>query len=431
MAVVVLSVATVALGWVGQGMRPFTLTDFPPFTVLLVAAAFSAGLRFGRGGEQVSFSFTTVVLLAAIPIVGPVGAVLLGIGSALLDARQGWWAAWVFNGMMFAVSAAVASLVYGATGGTFTLGAMSGADLVMRIGVPLLLADLAFCLTNLFIVLLVSLAEPGGRRRAVVKGVIGTLPFYLAWAIVAFVLVTLWGPAGVGPISVLLVLVPLIVTRHVHELFAGERLVRGSVIKALARAGREDGAEAHGERVHRYALAIASDLGIRATPALEYAMRLHAVGMVRPCSLRGILEHDAKAQAQRDTTATSEILCLIDFLGETCEAVSHQCEWYDGTGGPEGLSGGDIPLGARILAVADAADVLVNSSEDVHPEAAAVEVLRGAAGTRFDPEIVEALARSVVRTDLRTRRSGPLRIRRARPSSLGVTTRARRSGASA
>lgn len=409
MATTVIAVLTIVLTSTVADQRATGLADFPAFTVLLVAAAASAGLRFGQGGGQrVSFSFTAVLLLAAIPLVGPVGAVLLGVGAAILDARQGWWQAWVLNGAMFGLSAAVASVVYTFSGGAFLYGrtplpvgppspAHGVWDLVLGVGLPLMLADIAFLSTNLAVLLIATRKDPKSPSRAsITAGALRTVPSFLAWGLVAFVIVVLWGPGQLEILALLLVIAPLVVTRRIHELFSAERRVRANIMNALARAGRDDGMEAHGERVVRYATSVATELGLRPSERseLHYSARLHGVGMAERCDWR-IRVGDGRADAERAALAASDVVNHIDFLHAVSDAVRHEAEWFDGTGGPHGLSGSDIPILARILAVADAADVLVTRSQADHPEVEAVRELRLRAGSRFDPDVVEALVRAL------------------------------------
>lgn len=401
---------TAAITWQIRGLRPLRLDDAFAFTLLLVAAAVSAGLRFGRSEERVSFSFTAVVLLAAIPLVGPVGAVLLGIGAAVLDARQGWWQAWVFNGLMFGLSAAVASWAYAIAGGAVLSGGvlhLAGVPLVLgdqpvraltaHVGMPLIVADAAFLATNLVVLLTVTPRDPTTPSRLmVVRGMIRTIPTFLAWALVAFVVVVLWGPGGLDVIALVLVTAPLVVTRHMHGLFSAERRTRARLVEAIGGAGRDEGVRAHDDRVARYAASIAQTMGVRAADrtALQAAARLHAVGMPEPCGVDVRADTDRAAAVVQAVTA-HEVVGRIGFLAPAATAVRHEGEWFDGSGGPFGLAGESIPLLARILAVADAADALVTSSESARSDVEALARLRNFAGTRFDPEVVSALATSL------------------------------------
>jgi HD-GYP domain-containing protein (c-di-GMP phosphodiesterase class II) len=81
-------------------------------------------------------------------------------------------------------------------------------------------------------------------------------------------------------------------------------------------------------------------------------------------------------------------------IGSVAEWVLHHHERWDGTGYPDGLAGTDIPLGARILFVADAFDAM--TSDGLYGKACsaddALSELVLCAGTQFDPEVVAALA---------------------------------------
>ena len=77
--------------------------------------------------------------------------------------------------------------------------------------------------------------------------------------------------------------------------------------------------------------------------------------------------------------------------------IRHHHEWYDGTGYPDGLKGEEIPLGARIISVADAYISMTTQysyREATSQEEALVE-LRRCSGTQFDPEIVRAFCHAM------------------------------------
>ena len=88
-----------------------------------------------------------------------------------------------------------------------------------------------------------------------------------------------------------------------------------------------------------------------------------------------------------------EILREIAFLGEAKLVVRHHHERWDGTGYPDGLAGEGIPLAARIFAVADALDAMTTDRpyRPASPLARRATIIAAAAGTQFDPGVVEAL----------------------------------------
>jgi putative two-component system response regulator len=84
-----------------------------------------------------------------------------------------------------------------------------------------------------------------------------------------------------------------------------------------------------------------------------------------------------------------------EALARAEQIARHHHERWDGTGYPSGLQGNQIPVGARIVHVADVYDVLVHERpyrESFTPEAAAAEIAQGA-GSEFDPEVARAFAR--------------------------------------
>ena len=89
----------------------------------------------------------------------------------------------------------------------------------------------------------------------------------------------------------------------------------------------------------------------------------------------------------------------IEFLSNSTEAILHHHERMDGLGYPSGLRGEQTPLLARVIAVADAFDSLTTSRShrEAHTVQEALAELHERAGTQFDPLVVEALDRSLVR----------------------------------
>ena len=83
----------------------------------------------------------------------------------------------------------------------------------------------------------------------------------------------------------------------------------------------------------------------------------------------------------------------INFLSEVVPYINYHKERWDGKGEPEGLKGRSIPLGSRIIAIADAYCAMI--SERTYREAMsnekAIEIIKSEAGTKWDPEVVEYL----------------------------------------
>jgi HD-GYP domain-containing protein (c-di-GMP phosphodiesterase class II) len=98
---------------------------------------------------------------------------------------------------------------------------------------------------------------------------------------------------------------------------------------------------------------------------------------------------------QRHAEEGARIIDRLGFLNDAVPAIHHHHERFDGTGYPDRLQGEDIPLGARIIHVADALDSMLTTRiyRAARPAAEALQELRLAAGTQFCPRCVTALER--------------------------------------
>jgi putative nucleotidyltransferase with HDIG domain len=175
-----------------------------------------------------------------------------------------------------------------------------------------------------------------------------------------------------------------------------------STLSALVAAldAREQETSDHSQRVVRFTLAIAERMGIGA-PELDEVARgalLHdigKIGVVDAILLKpGPLTPAEWVEMRKHPEIGFTILQGIPFLSQASQIVlSHQERW-DGNGYPRGLKGHEIPLGARIFAIADTLDAIVSDRpyrKGSSFEDARAEILR-CSGTQFDPAAVDAFA---------------------------------------
>jgi putative nucleotidyltransferase with HDIG domain len=150
-----------------------------------------------------------------------------------------------------------------------------------------------------------------------------------------------------------------------------------------------------------YAVAIGEtmELSLDRIGLLRFAGLLHDLGklgvaeeiLVKPSSLTD----EEMARVRRHSEVGASIVEQIRVLEELTPIVRHHHEHFDGKGYPDGLAGEQIPLEARILAVADAYEAMTGKRthrKRLAPASARLELQRGA-GTQFDPDAVEALLR--------------------------------------
>jgi putative nucleotidyltransferase with HDIG domain len=190
-----------------------------------------------------------------------------------------------------------------------------------------------------------------------------------------------------------------------REIFKQERnraqeLRRSYKATVLALANAVEARDAytgkHAQRVAAYGLRIARAAGVEVDPQVEFGFLLHDVGKVAvPDAILfkpGPLTPEERALMVKHPQIGSEILRHIDFLDEAKVVVRHHHERWDGDGYPDGLAGEDIPLQARVFAVADALDALTTDRpyRAACGWAEARQVIRTESGSQFDPAMVAA-----------------------------------------
>jgi len=179
---------------------------------------------------------------------------------------------------------------------------------------------------------------------------------------------------------------------------------------------RDVGTHAHSRRVREYSLAIARAHGVPESDLrdIEHGVLLHDIGkigipdaiLLKPGPLTS-----AEWKVMRSHPDIGRRLVeKIPFLRGAVPIIHHHHERWDGNGYPMQLRGEEIPLGARIFAVADALDAMTFDrpySRAISFEAARAEIRR-CAGTHFDPAVVETFGTIplVVFADIRRRSLG-------------------------
>ena len=196
--------------------------------------------------------------------------------------------------------------------------------------------------------------------------------------------------------------------RDLNELFL-------STIKAIANAieAKDPYTRGHSERIRDYSLVMARELGMRDEDIknLEISALLHDVGKigVSEAVLRkhGKLTPEEHAEMSRHPVIGAEILSSIKQLAAAIPGIKHHQERYDGTGYPDGLTGDDIPLSARIIAVADTFDAMTSSRpyREAMPDEYALKELERLMGTQFDTRCVRALVIGYSRGLIRSQRA--------------------------
>lgn len=393
-------VVVVAAGGLVWYLPPKTgWTDWPE--LLLFALLIGLATMFPIPAPHGGYIVATPVLFYVLFAVHPPGASILvaSIAYATGAAVSLGWFPWrvVFNGAQIGISVAVASYVFRALGG-------NTGDLSLRGFVfPLVVAALSHQVTNN---LLVSSFFSRLRRLPLLPTWFSDLrDLFLSNLLSvtsAILLAALY--VSVHPLTLLLYLLSLPVQRWALQLYVEQRKIHGQAIDSLVVAidvhfpqGR-----GHSRRVADIAAAIAGKLNLpeSTVEGIELGALIHDVGLIGiegESGFRDRVDGDDARRFREHTKIGAEI--ARDFpRKDVAEIVLYHHERFDGTGYPAGLRGSEIPLGARVVALAEVYDSMVSGGFPDSLSRSYKEVrdaIRAQSGGAFDPEVVRAFLRAV------------------------------------
>ncbi len=349
--------------------------------------------------RQAAWSPSSSATLAAVVLLGPIGAALVGAVSLISLRRKTLLAERVFNGGMYALSGYAAGWAFMAFGGR---PGVPHPGVFPAIIVPFAAAAATHVLVNqglIWGVLQMTRHDTLASSRIQLES---RLPLLVAsdlgYAALGLVIAALW--TVMGPFAAVLVLVPLFVARWAMGQFAEQQRAYAATMAALCQAveTKDFYTRGHSERVSRGSGMIARQIGMRAdrTEAIMFAGMLHDVGKLgvptKVLQKTGPLTEEEFAAIQLHPMRGLEIVREIGFLNEALAGIMHHHEKIDGTGYPMGFAGDEIPEFARVIAVADAFDSMTStrSYREARRMSEAIEELRKGAGSQFDPVMVEA-----------------------------------------
>jgi HD domain len=350
--------------------------------------------------RQSAWSPSSSATLAALVLLGPLGAMAVG-ATSLLSVRRGLRLTQrVFNAAMYGLSAYCAGQAYLMLGGQVRV--PSHASFPGIIGPFAVAAVVHVCINYGLLwgmLMLVPPADAAGTGRAAGLHIPLLIFSDLGYASLGLLIAALWG-AALGAFAAILVLVPLFVARWAMGQFAAQERAYAATMAALCQAveTKDFYTRGHSERVARGSAMIAQEVGMRRSrvEAIRYAGMMHDVGKLGvPTTVlqkSGPLTEEEFAAIQLHPMRGLEIVREIGFLDEALAGIMHHHERIDGLGYPMGLAGDEIPEFARVIAVADAFDAMTSnrSYRGARSIEDAVADLRRWSGTQFDPALVDA-----------------------------------------
>jgi len=395
--------AAVALAAGGVALEWDTSASFLNALIAILALAVAAqvtSVRVNVGTATMSIAF--IPFLAGVFLLEPIWAMSLG-GVTFLAVEtfvnRKPWIKVIFNASKEILALGIAATVYHALGGhssttTFTV-------------VPEAIVGSAVAYTaanSIAVSYAVALSE-GMRFGQVWSRIYGGTVLYDIFAspipaLLAY-LYTWRQLAGVA-----LVAMPLFVVRHIYimnrRLEQSNRDLLGLMVKNIE--ARDPYTSGHSQRVAEYARILAKEAGVsfRDMEQIVTAALLHDVGKTYSeyatlLHKGGKLTAEERTLLQSHPVRSAELVNTISSLrGPVERAVRHHHENYDGTGYPDGLAGEDIPVGARIIMIADTLDAMTTDRpyREALPFDRVVDEIRKYSGTQFDPRLVEIVVRS-------------------------------------
>jgi putative nucleotidyltransferase with HDIG domain len=340
-------------------------------------------------------------MIAALALGGPVAAAIVAVvGTTDLREirRQVPW-----YGTLFNHGAEACALVVGAMVFTVIAPATPQAD-----GLAFLLATVAgsfvFYLVNLGLVVLAVSARTGVPARTVWVQDLGAIAAsYIGLVPLGFLMAQIFLlPNGVGWWATPMFVVPLLTTRLAYARYVETRELFEQTIGALANAvdARDKYTRGHSNRVSHIAEAMARVMRLPEAEIekIKWAGLLHDVGKIgiRDNILlkEGPLDREERILMNQHPSIGAEIVAPARQLSEEAPLIRAHHEWINGSGYPDGLEALDIPIGARIMTIADAYEAMTSSrpyrkTPLTHEQA--IGELTKYSGIQFDPEIVPVL----------------------------------------
>lgn len=366
------------------------LPVFATFLVLALAAELLPVHLQSQTAISVSFAPIYAVILLSSPLL----AALVAFFAAFFGTLKSKWYATLFNGSQYAISAFLSGLVFERLGGYGFHWENPGFYLAVGASIG------AFFLCNLLLVLGVVSLNTGTPFSAIWKQSInGILLQY--FALFPFSLLLYFVYAYVGYVGIALFFLPLLVARYSFKLFVDTKRMHLELLRALTAAvdAKDPYTRGHSARVAALALEIADRLHLsgRQKEIIEYAAILHDVGKIGIAdailSKPGRLNPEEYRIVQEHPLIGYRIVKDVDFLRQVAEVILSHHERCNGKGYPHGKCKEEIPLEARIVAVADVFDAL--TSERPYRRAYTVEealaIMENEEEGHFDPEILSVL----------------------------------------
>jgi putative nucleotidyltransferase with HDIG domain len=207
-------------------------------------------------------------------------------------------------------------------------------------------------------------------------------------------------------VGLAVLVLPLFFVRHMYQMNLQVERVNRELLELMVKAieARDPYTSGHSVRVSEYARQIARELGLnpKQVDQIGTAALLHDVGKIyedfAPLLRKaGRLTPEERMLMQAHPVRSADLASTIaDFRGKVQADIRNHHENYDGTGYPDGLAGEAIPIGARIIMIADTIDAMTTDRpyRKALSLSRALEEMHKYAGEQFDPRLVDLVSKS-------------------------------------
>lgn len=383
----------------GMTSHWIAISGFGALAVLLEQS--STSLLFGATGSVVF-----IIHISAAILFGPfAGVVVAGVATAtseILIRRVPLKA--VFNTAQKVLSVGAAGQAYVLLGGAVPLRSIEADGWAFAV-----LAILYFATNGVLVSGAISLSSGRPFREVWTTNSRGSLGYDLVASGLAIMVV--WFFQRFGALGLVTIIVPVVVIRSVYDMYhrlqAQSREMLELMVKAIE--ARDPYTSGHSVRVSAMSRAIATEMKLpyEKVELIATAALLHDVGKIHekfaPVLRKpGRLTDEEQQILQEHPVKSAELVGVIsNFRGTVLESVRGHHERWDGNGYPDRLKGSDIPLGARIITIADTVDAM-RTDRPYRPAATYEDTIRElerCRGTQFDPQVIDvALGSMLVRS---------------------------------
>ncbi len=393
-AVVTTALLLAGLAWVRHPEAPWTVLVVG-LVLLLIAELVPVKLP---GGGQMTAG--TMIDLPLLLLVGPfwsaaIDVVTTCVVQGLLRRRPAVRV--LHNAAIYVLGAFASAAVYEALGGRI------GQVLFPRSAPALAACGLTFFLVNSACVsLAIGLTEGPSPWRIWQRNFQNGILHHLSFVALGTLTAVVWSTSGTW--GLLLVALPVLVSRYAFQISVELKSDLKDFVRTLTEVLEEVDpyTRHHSVRVSTYSVRLARGLRRPETEVeeIEYAALVHDLGKIGPqhqyiLQKPGSLTHEEQRTLRAHPAAGAEIVAKVRTLRRVAEIVRSHHERPDGQGYPYGLRSADVPIGARILNVADAFDAMTSDRpyRRALPVEAALRELERGAGTQFDDGVVRCLLR--------------------------------------